>query len=200
MFRLRSQLAEDFYKYITEISKQFLMRQQEAEATLRNTVKNALPDLDDVLRFGIQSSSVPPPSIMPLSKVTSLDLESYWDARAHATSINAAEADRFKQLVTAAFLELIQEVFDLAEATQETLVADSMRRLRFLSYSAIYPIAQQLQELVSARRTTGDGPDSAAQLFWEQFLSDCRLRLARCEELSSEAAAIRRQCIQVMNN
>ncbi|HEY7647302.1 MAG TPA: dynamin family protein [Hyphomicrobiales bacterium] len=200
MFRLRSQLAEDFYKYITEISKQFLMRQQEAEATLRNTVKNALPDLDDVLRFGIQSSSVPPPSIMPLSKITSLDLESYWDARAHATSINAAEADRFKQLVTAAFLELIQEVFDLAEATQETLVADSMRRLRFLSYSAIYPIAQQLQELVSARRTTGDGPDSAAQLFWEQFLSDCRLRLARCEELSSEAAAIRRQCIQVMNN
>jgi hypothetical protein len=200
MFRLRSQLAEDFYKYITEISKQFMMRQQEAEATLRNTVKNALPDLDDVLRFGIQSSSVPPPSIMPLSKVTSLDLESSWDARAHATSINAAEADRFKQLVTAAFLELIQQVFDLAEATQETLVADSMRRLRFLSYSAIYPIAQQLQELVSARRTTGGGPDSAAPIFWEQFLSDCRLRLARCEELSSEAAAIRRQCIQVMNN
>ena len=55
MFRLRSQLAEDFYKYITEISKQFMMRQQEAEATLRNTVKNALPDLDDVLRFGIQA-------------------------------------------------------------------------------------------------------------------------------------------------
>jgi molybdenum-dependent DNA-binding transcriptional regulator ModE len=204
MFRLRSQLAEDFYKYITEISKQFLRHQQEAEATLRNTVKNALPDLDDVLRFGIQSSAVPPPSIMPLSKVTSLDMEGYWEARAHATAINAAEADRFKQLVTGAFLELIQEVFDLAQVTQEGLAADSMRRLRFLSYSAIYPIAQQLQELVSARKGSGAGisgaQDSATPFFWEQFLADCRQRLARCEELSSEAAAIRRQCIQIMNN
>ena len=36
MFQLRSQLAEDFYKYITEISKQFLTKQQEAEAALRH--------------------------------------------------------------------------------------------------------------------------------------------------------------------
>ncbi|NJM34562.1 MAG: hypothetical protein HC850_07465 [Rhodomicrobium sp.] len=204
MFQLRSQLAEDFYKYITEISKQFLTKQQEAEASLRETVKNALADLDDVLRFGIQSASLTPPSIMPLSKITPLDIDRYWDARAHAIEINPMEAEKFRSLVETSFLELIEELFELAETSQRDHVSEALRRLRFLSYSAIYPIAQQLQELVSARKAaTGklsDGPDWAAPFVWEQFLDECRKHLALCEKLSAEAGAIRRQCIQLMNN
>lgn len=204
MFQLRSQLAEDFYKYITEISKQFLARQQEAEAYLRETVKAALPDLDDVLRFGIQSGSLPPPTIMPLSKVTSLDMDSYWEARAHATGINTAEADRFQQLVADAFAELIEELFESAETTQNGHVSEALRRLRFLSYSAIYPIAQQLQELVSARKTVAgsvnEGADWGAPFFWEQFLDECRHHLERCEQLGAEAATIRRQCIKMISS
>jgi len=203
-FQLRSQLAEDFYKYITEISKQFLMRQQEAEASLRQTVKEALPDLDNVLHFGIQSGSLPPPSIMPLSKVTGLDIDSYWHARAHASSINAAEAERFKKLVTASFAELIDELFQLAEASQKEHVSDALRRLRFLSYSAIYPIAQQLQQLVAARRSMSGrvdgGQEWVAPFFWEQFLAECRQHLVRCEELGAESVTLRRQCIQMMSN
>lgn len=204
MFQLRSQLAEDFYKYITEISKQFMTSQQEAEATLRETVKNALPDLDDVLRFGIQSASLPPPSIMPLSKITPLDLDRYWDARVHASGINPAEAEKFRGLVETSFLDLIGELFELAEVSHKEHVSEALRRLRFLSYSAIYPIAQQLQELVSARKaTTGKvsgGQEWAAPFVWEQFLDECRKHLALCEKLSAEASAIRRQCIQLMNN
>ena len=203
MFQLRSQLAEDFYKYITEISKQFVARQQDAEAMLRETVKNALPDLDDVVRFGIQSGSLPPPSILPLSKITSLDIDRYWDARAHASEINAAEADKFKALVASSFLDLIGELFELAEATQREHVSDALHRLRHLSYSAIYPIAQQLQELVSARKTMMGRVDArkewVAPFFWEQFLTECRQHLARCEALSTEASAIRRQCIQMIS-
>ncbi len=203
MFQLRSQLAEDFYKYITEISKEFLTRQQEAEAILRQTVKGALPDLQDVLRFGIQSGSLPPPSIMPLSKVTSLDMDSYWDARAHATAINPAEADRFRQLATVAFLELIEELFEIAESIQQEHVTEALRRLRFLSYSAIYPIAQQLQELVSSQKSfsagSQDGQLMGAPFFWDQFLDECRQHLSRCEQLGTEAGEIRRQCIQLMS-
>ncbi len=202
MFQLRSQLAEDFYKYITEITKQFVTRQQDAEATLRETVKNALPDLDDVVRFGIQSGNLPPPSILPLSKITSLDMDRFWDARAHATEINSAEIDQFRDLVAVSFLDLIDELFELAEANQRGHVSDALHRLRYLSFSAIYPIAQQLQDLVSARKSMVRGvgaKDWAAPVFWEQFLSECRQHLDRCETLSAEAAAIRRQCIQMMS-
>lgn len=201
LFQLRSQLAEDFYKYITEISKQFLTKQQEAEAALRQTTKNALPDLDDVLHFGIQSGNLPPPSIMPLSKVTCLDMDRYWLARAHAPSVNSAEADKFKQTVVAAILELINELFELAEITRQDHVSEALRRLRFLSYSAIYPIAQQLQQLVSSRNGLGMITESVGAPFvWEQFLAECHAHLLRCEKLSSDAAEIRRQCIQMMNN
>jgi hypothetical protein len=200
MFQLRSQLAEDFYKYITEISKQFLARQQEAEAVLRQSVKAALPELDDVLRFGIQSSSLPPPSIMPLSKVTTLDLDSYWDARAHVTEVNAGEAARFKELVKTAFGELIEELFEIASASQQDHISEALRRLRFLSYSAIYPIAQQLQELVNARQSFAGDRDSGDSPFdWDQFLDECRHHLERCEQLAAAAAELRRQCIQLMS-
>ncbi|WP_088345367.1 MULTISPECIES: dynamin family protein [Rhodomicrobium] len=203
-FQLRSQLAEDFYKYITEISKQFLTRQQEAEAALRVTVQEALPALDNVLHFGIQATSLPPPSIMPLSKVTGLDLDSYWLPRAHAAQVNPAEAEKFKQLVSASFAELIEELFQLAEASQKEHVSDALRRLRFLSYSAVYPIAQQLQQLVSARKTMSGradgGQEWVAPFFWDQFLAECRQSLLRCEELSADSVTIRRQCIQMMSN
>jgi tRNA U34 5-carboxymethylaminomethyl modifying GTPase MnmE/TrmE len=204
MFQLRSQLAEDFYKYITEISKQFFARQQEAETILRETVKNALPDLDDVLRFGIQSGTLPPPSILPLSKVTTLDLDRYWEARSHAMEVSPAEADKFKELVTVAFLDLIDDLFDIAGTTEQEHVSDALRRLRFLIYSAIYPIAQQLQELVSARKNLAGSMEDrqpwGAPFFWEQFLDECRQHLARCEQLGTEAGELRRQCIKLISS
>jgi len=203
MFQLRSQLAEDFYKYITEISKQFLTRQQEAEVVLRDTVKSALPKLDDVLRFGIQSGSLPPPSILPLSKVTTLDTDRYWEARAHATTVNAAEADKFKEHVSLAFLELIDDLFEIAGTTEQEHVTEALRRLRFLMYSGIYPIAQQLQELVTARKELAvgkeDGQAWSAPFVWDQFLDECRQHLARCEQIGKEAGELRRQCIQLIS-
>lgn len=202
MFALRSQLAEDFYKYITEISKEFMARQYEAEAVLRQSVKAALPNLDDVLRFGIQSTNLPPPSIMPLSKVTSLDTESYWDVRAYEKAVDPGQADRFRQLVTFAFIELIEELFENALATQKDQITEALRRLRFLSYSAIYPIAQQLQELVSSQKIFAGGSNDSGMaetpLFLDQFLDECRQHFARCEQLGAEAGDIRRQCIQLM--
>jgi tRNA U34 5-methylaminomethyl-2-thiouridine-forming methyltransferase MnmC len=155
-----------------------------------------------VLHFGIQAANLPPPSIMPLSKVTCLDMDRYWQARAHASSINTAEAEKFKQTAVAAILELINELFELAEIARQEHVSDALRRLRFLSYSAIYPIAQQLQQLVTARKTMSGGmaEGELGAPFWEQFLADCRAHLLRCEKLSADSAEIRRQCIQMMSN
>jgi GTP-binding protein EngB required for normal cell division len=203
-FQLRSQLAEDFYKYITEISKQFLTRQQEAEAALRQAVKTALPDFDDILHFGVQSGNLPPPSIMPLSKVTRVDMDSFWDTHKRMETVDAGEASRFKEIVATAFGELIAELFDLTETMQSGHVSHALRRLRFLSYSAIYPIAQQLQELVSARKdmkSYGQGGQGwGAPFFWEPFLEECRQQLARSEKLAREAVAIRQECIKLISS
>lgn len=202
-FQLRSQLAEDFYKYITEISKQFLARQREAETILRQAVKAALPDLDDVLHFGIQSGNLPPPSIMPLSKVTAADIDSFWDDKGETGVVDPAEADHFKQIVAQSFGEIISELFDMSETTQNGHVASALRRLRFLSYSAIYPLAQQLQDLVSARKDmeglAQGGQGWGTPFFWEPFLQECEQQLARSERLAREAAEIRQECIRLIS-
>lgn len=201
-FQLRSQLAEDFYKYITEIAKQFLSRQQEAEAMLRQTMKQALPSLDDVLHFGIQSGSLPPPSIISLSKITAVDLDDFW--LPGALPLSNDEAGGFKRSVIAAFSELIDDLFQESDATLRNQITDAVRRLRFLSYSAIYPIAQQLQELVqahhSAEATKGKNSAILPPVFWEQFLNECKKHLERCETLATEAADARRRCIHMMDD
>lgn len=203
-FQLRSQLAEDFYKYITEISKQFLARQRDAEGVLRQAVKMALPDLDDVLHFGIQSGNLPPPSIMPLSKVTAVDIDGFWDSKAGIGPVDPAEASHFKQIVSKAFGEVIYELFEMTEAVQNGHVSNALRRLRFLSYSAIYPLAQQLQDLVSARKDmeglAQGGQGWGTPFFWEPFLQECQQQLARSEKLAREAVEIRQECIRLISS
>ncbi|MBX2806037.1 MAG: dynamin family protein [Hyphomicrobiales bacterium] len=203
-FQLRSQLAEDFYKYITEISKQFLARQREAENVLRQAVKHTLPDLDDVLHFGIQSANLPPPSIMPLSKVTAVDIDGFWDAKAAITKVDPAEASQFKQIVFNAFGEVIAELFEMTEHSQNGHVSNALRRLRFLSYSAIYPLAQQLQDLVSARKDmeglAQGGQGWGTPFFWEPFLQECQQQLARIEKVAREAVEIRQECIRLISS
>lgn len=202
-FQLRSQLAEDFYKYITEISKQFLARQEEAETAMRQAVKSALPNLNDVLHFGIQSRNLPPPSIMPLSKVTAVDIDNFWDSKALIDKVEPPEANQFKEIVFQSFAEVIAELFDLTETTQSDHVSHALRRLRFLSYSAIYPLAQQLQDLVSTRKDMEDlsqgGQGWGTPFFWEPFLDECQQQLARSEKLAKEAVEIRQDCIRLIS-
>lgn len=169
---------------------------------LRQTMKQALPSLDDVLHFGIQSASLPPPSIISLSKITAVDLDNFWQAGTHPLSND--EATGFKQSVITAFSELIDDLFQESETTLRNQITDAVRRLRFLSYSAIYPIAQQLQDLVqahySAEATRGEKSAMLPPVFWEQFLNECKKHLERCEALAAKAADARRRCIHMMDD
>lgn len=197
-FQLRSQLAEDFYKYFTQAAKQLLLKQQEAENALRLTVKEALPDLDDVLRFGVQAGDLPAPSIIPLSKVTAVDMDAFWQARGTGQA-SPAQAQEFKELVSAAFNELIDELFEAAENALKDHVSEAHRRLRYLSYSAIYPIAQQLQQWVAAHVAAEDETpaetESRAAAAREAIVAEGRDHLRRCEKLAVDSADIKRQCI-----
>lgn len=203
-FELRSQLAEDFYKYFTETAKRLLARQQEAETSLRRAMKEALPDLDDVLRFGYQAGDMAPSSIIPLSKVTALDTDEFWLARLRSPAPSAAEAAEFRKMVANSFSELIEELFWSADDTFKEHEGAGLRRLRFLSYSAIYPIAQQLQQWVEAHKTAaGEAPEETEQraaALRDEILAASREHLLRCEKLAVDSAGIRRQCIYMMEN
>jgi hypothetical protein len=131
-----------------------------------------------------------------------VDLDEFW--LPGTQSLSNEEASAFKQSVIAAFSELIDDLFQESENTLRNQITDAVRRLRFLSYSAAYPIAQQLQELVQAHRsveaTKGETAGRLPVLFWEQFLSECNKHLERCDALATEAADARRRCIHMMDN
>ncbi|MEJ2117040.1 MAG: dynamin family protein [Alphaproteobacteria bacterium] len=196
--QFRSQLAEDFYKYFTELAKQLQSRQQKSEAILRQSVKDALPDLDDVLHFGVQGAELPAPSIVPLSKLTALDTDDFWQHRiaARVDTTDPAEASQFQNAIVSIYAELIDELFSLAQETLNQHAKEALRRLQFLSYSAIYPIAQQLQRWVEIHKLMKR--DKRGGSFCGQLLATSRDQLHGCVELADNAANLRQQCLQMM--
>ncbi len=95
-FALRAQLAEDFYADVTKTAKQLSARQREAENDLRNAAKEMLPEIDNVLHFGLQQPGFSPPSIIPLSRATTFDRDDFWDARRDGTLMSMHEVEDFK--------------------------------------------------------------------------------------------------------
>jgi len=201
-FQLRSQLAEDFYKYITDIAKLLMAKQRDAESDLRQATKDTLPEIDNVLHFGFQAPSFAPPSIIPLSKTTAFDLEDFWETRLEAGGGSAPdEVNAFRDLVRSEFGDLIDELLKLAESALKDHVLAALRRLRFLSYSAIYPIAQQLQHLAEALQKTGASGDTAqrrSHLFSGLF-QEWEESLQQCEKLALDFKDLRRQCINTLD-
>lgn len=196
--QFRSQLAEDFCRHFTDTAKQLQEHLRRAETILRETVKDVLPDLDDVIRFGVQGSELPAPSIIPLSKMTTLDMDHFWQQRilARVDATEPAEASQFRLLIVSVYSELIDELFSLAEETLNQHVKEELRRLQFLSFSAIYPIAQQLQRWGEIYKVIKRNTRSTS--FRGQLLATSRNQLLGCEELASNAANIRQQCLQMI--
>jgi hypothetical protein len=196
-FQLRGQFAEDFYTYVTDTAKQLTAKQRDTEAVLRQAAKDALPEIDNVLHFGFQAPIFSPPSIIPLSKTTTLDLDEYWEARRELDHHGADAVHNFKHLIKAEFGAIIDDLLNLAEAALKDHVAAALRRLRFLSYSAIYPIAQQLQHFAETLQADGGGALMHTELFgdlfeqWEEVLQRCQAHAAALKDL-------RRQCITVL--
>jgi len=198
-FQLRAQLAEDFYKYVTDTAKLLVNRQRDAEAAMRQAAKDTLPDIDNVLHFGFQAPGFSPPSIIPLSKTTALDLEDFWNPHQARGGDAAEEIEGFRDLVKAEYGEMVEELLKLAQAALQEHVAAALRRLRFLSYSAIYPIAQQLQTFAETlRQREGSGAVAREELFSDIFASGDE-ELQRCQTLAASLQNLRRQCIDMLD-
>ena len=142
-----------------------------------------------------------PPSIFPLSKTTAFDLEAFWDARPNGAAMSADQRTNFKQLVKSEYGAMIDALLTLAETALRDHIAVTLRRLRFLCYSAIYPIAQQLQhfaETLQQHEAASHGapvqPDRFAGLFaqWDEVRQKCERDAAALKDL-------RRQCIAILD-
>jgi tRNA U34 5-carboxymethylaminomethyl modifying GTPase MnmE/TrmE len=200
-FALRGQLAEDFYTYVTDIAKQLTARQRDAENDLRQAAKDTLPEIDDVLHFGLQPPGFSAPSIIPLSRTTAFDSEDFWLDRQRGELTSIDEAAAFTTLVKSEFGEMIDALLALADAALREHVAAALRRLRFLSYSAIYPIAQQLQhfaEVLQQREAGGHGSPVAADRFGDLFAQWDDIR-RKCERDAAALKDLRRQCIAMLD-
>ncbi len=200
-FQLRSQLAEDFYKYITETAKQLVAKQRDAETNLRQAAKDTLPEIDNVLHFGFQAPGFSPPSIIPLSKTTAFDLEDFWNPHQARGGNTAEEVASFKDLVKSEYGDMVEELLKSAENAFRDHIVAALRRLRFLSYSAIYPIAQQLQyfaQTLQDRETKGVGAVARDELFNDLFASG-EQELQHCQTLAASLQALRRQCIDMLD-
>jgi hypothetical protein len=200
-FDLRNQLAEDFYKYLTETAKQLVAKQRDAETDLRHAAKDTLPEIDNVLHFGFQAPGFTPPSIIPLSKTTAFDVEDFWSPHQARGGNTEEEVASFKDLVKSEFGDMADELLKSAESALRDHVVAALRRLRFLSFSAIYPIAQQLQsfaETLQERETKATGPVGREALFSDLFVSG-EAELQQCQALAASLQALRRQCIEMLD-
>jgi hypothetical protein len=130
--------------------------------------------------------------------MTTLDMDDFWQQRilARVDATEPAEASQFRLLIVSIYSELIDELFSLAKDTFNQHVKEELRRLQFLSFSAIYPIAQQLQRWGEIYKVVKRNRRSNS--FRGQLLATSRNQLLGCEELASNAANIRRQCLQMI--
>jgi hypothetical protein len=200
--QLRSQLAEDFYKYITDTAKLLVVKQRDAETELRRATKDTLPDIDNVLHFGFQTPSFSPPSIIPLSKTTAFELDDFWETRQDLGGPKSeAAVNAYKDLVRSEFSALVDELLKGADSALKDHVAAALRRLRFLSYSAIYPIAHQLQQLAETLQVSGGGGDTAQRrsYLFQSLFREWEDALRQCEKLGTSFKDLRRQTINTLD-
>ena len=200
-FELRGQLAEDFYKYITDTAKELVARQRDTEGELRQAAEQTLADMDNVLHFGFQSPNFSPPSLISLSKTTAFDLDDFWNPRNPRGGDRVEEAMAFQALVKSEFGGMVDELLRLAENALLEHIAMALRRLRFLSFSAIYPIAQQLQQFATTLQDKEAASAEAmarAELFGSLFEAG-EEELRHCQSLAAAMQTLRRQCIEMLD-
>jgi hypothetical protein len=101
-----------------------------------------------------------------------------------------------KHLIKAEFGAMIDDLLNLAEAALKDHVAAALRRLRFLSYSAIYPIAQQLQHFAETLQADAGGAAAQTALFadlfeqWDEVLQRCQVHAAALKDASPAARRV----------
>ena len=95
---------------------------------------------------------------------------------------------------------MVDELLGQAESALHDHVAAALRRLRFLSYSAIYPIAQQLQQFATRLQEQEGKSETVAfeELFGDLFKAG-EDELQHGQTLATSFQTLRRQCAEILD-
>lgn len=194
--RFRSDLADAFARYYTEISKIISDKQRETETSLRKMMKAMLPALDNVVQFGLTARKAKPPSIMSLGKATALETAEFWDLKAaEIAGPDSVRQDELKRAIATEFIVILRELVGLARSDLKLNSSNMIRRLRILAFSAVLPLIEQIEKLIEAYKKDTAGAGGQAELsFMSAFQNRLKENIARQEMLAAQLNDLKKQC------
>jgi hypothetical protein len=132
--------------------------------------------------------------------VTAFDLDDFWHATLPKAAAGPAEQARhFKMLVKSEFVFMLKELFESARADLRRQIEASLRRLRFMTYSAVYPFIEQLQQIAAHYRgmMQEQRPGEPADKELGEILERWRGDIAAYEKLAAQLRTHMKQCFLI---
>jgi hypothetical protein len=167
---------------------------------VRKTVQAKLPNLDNVIQFGLSSRKTRPLSVMALAKSTALETAEFWALLRHPSEGNKAERIRELKLVIASeFVLILREILDTAQSDLKLTANEMMMKLRIMALSAIFPLIENLSYLAETfLKKKGRGSASPINAgFMLDFQSRLRSAVNSQQELAERLATIKKLSFQV---
>jgi hypothetical protein len=199
--RFRSELSDEFALHHTKISKGLLDRRNEAEAILRKTVQAKLPNLDNVIQFGLSPRKTRPLSVMALAKSTALETAEFWALlRRPSEGDEAGRIREIKLMIASEFVLILREILDTAQSDLKLTANEMMLKLRTMALSAVFPLIDNLSYLAQAFLNTKGAGVSASPIN-AGFMLDFQYRIQSAvdsqQELAERLVAIKKDAFQV---
>ncbi len=204
--RLRSELAEGFTRYHTDIAKNLISKQSELEDQLRKSVKQLLPTLDNVVQYGVTSNRTIAAPLISMSQVTAFDLDNYWEnMQAQVNYVGGDKVATLSLLIQSEFLPLIKNLVSDAGEALKAQVTRSLRRVLLMTYSVIYPFVRQLHDTIIEDKNRysaqlGEAIPQSPLANVEDITSSWEQELKNITVLAERLKHLKKQCFVIAGN
>ncbi len=189
----RSELADSYALYHLDILKVISERHRQAESGLRKMVKALLPALDNVVQFGMAPRKDQSSSIVSLGKATSLESVEFWDW--FASQGPKREQDYLRRRIVSEFLLILNEVIEASRNSFGFFAGDGIRRLRLLSLSAIFPLAEQTEASIRFYKEWTVSGGEAETAAWKDFDKQVEQKIKHYDILLTQFSELKKRCL-----
>jgi ethanolamine utilization protein EutP (predicted NTPase) len=123
-------------------------KQREGEGSIRTYTLKLVPDLDNILHFGMISTRPNPIYLMPLAKATIFEMDDFWQQEMmNSTKPYEKKVRDLELIMMSEFDPMIKEIMQAAAAGLELTIDEIIRNLTIFIFSTIYPIVQFANEV-----------------------------------------------------
>ncbi|MGA7324892.1 MAG: dynamin family protein [Rhodomicrobium sp.] len=188
----RSELADGLLRYHREIMKLLSERLRQSESELRLMMKAMLPALDQLIQFGTMARHQRLPAAVSIGKATSLESAEFWNWFEGCDAEKSQS--KLQSLIASEFLLILREILASARDDLKVSASDSIRRVRLLALSALFPITGQMKSLIAICEA---GAEKNAGAALKEFGTKTREKIARFEALSTNLKAVKKRCFDL---